>query len=121
MTCKFRKIRLVLLSAAVMMLAGTVIAVAANRLGDTDSDGEVTISDVTCIQMYVAELPVSSGFSEQAADVDGSGTIDITDATLIQQWLADLETPYPIGIRPTEAPTQRPTDAEGWGCDIFRP
>ena len=61
------------------------------------------------------------------ADVDGSGGIDITDATLIQWWLAEMETPYPIGTQfeiptvTTAAPTERQTDADGWGRDVFRP
>lgn len=119
-------------SAVILMLAGSVTSLAGNMLGDADCDGKVTISDVTCIQMKIAELPIQSGFSEQAADIDGSGVIDITDATIIQQWLADIVTPYPIGEqiaapteppteKPTEKPTQRPTDADGWGRDIFRP
>ena len=98
-------------SAVILMLAGSVTALAGNMLGDADCDGKVTISDVTCIQMKIAELPIQSGFSEQAADIDGSGVIDITDA-------APTEPPTE---KPTEKPTQRPTDADGWGRDIFRP
>ncbi len=58
---------------------------------------------------------------QDSADVNGSGEIEITDATLIQMWLAEVETPYSIGEQPTEAPTQMPTDADGWGRIVFRP
>ena len=140
MTFRRCKIKSVLISATVLMLTGTVTAAAASMfeadgsgeavaavygiLGDANSDGLVTIDDATCIQMALAEFPVDSSFSRSAADVNGSGDIDITDVTFIQKWLATIETPYPIGGQfelPTEPPTQRPTDADGWGRDIFQP
>ena len=125
MTFKLRKLKLVIICAAVLMLAGTLTAFAENKLGDADSDGYVTINDVTFIQKYIAELPVGDGFSKTAADIDGNGAINISDATLIQKWLAEIETPYPIGEQPTEPQTepatQSPTDDEGWGHYIFRP
>lgn len=111
----------IIAAVAVNMLAATVSAASGNLLGDTDGDGEVTINDVTCIQRTIARLPVSGGFSDSAADVDGSGKIDIMDATAIQRWLAGMETTYPIGEQPTEATTQSPTDADGWGYIIFEP
>lgn len=107
--------------AAVLLLMGIVATSAEIIPGDADGDGEVTILDVTYIQRMLAEFPVDIEISEQAADVDGNGEIDIADVTFIQRWLEDMETPYPIGPQPTEAPTQRPTDEEGWGTDIFRP
>ena len=73
MTCnRMRIVKLVLLCAAVLMLAGTVTAVAGNKLGDVDSDGTVTINDVTAIQMALAESPIN-GHSD--SDVD-SGNDD---------------------------------------------
>ncbi len=65
-------------------------------LGDADMDGKVTISDVTVIQMFTAEIP-EEAFSEAAADVNGDGTVNVIDATLIQEFLAELPVPYPIG------------------------
>lgn len=64
-------------------------------LGDTDSDGIITIIDATYIQRYLAELPVLN-FCAELADVSGDG-IDITDATYIQRWIAEIEIPYPVG------------------------
>lgn len=126
MTCnRMRIVKLVLLCAAVLMLAGTVTAVAGNKLGDVDSDGTVTINDVTAIQMALAELPINGECSTWAADVDGNGDVEISDATLIQMWIAGTTMPYSIGAEPTEPPTepptQRPTDADGWGRDVFQP
>lgn len=137
MTFSLRKTFFVFLCvfAAVLMLATTVAAVS-YKLGDADGDCEVTILDATCIQRHLAMLPVSGEFSQQAADVDLSGEVEITDATFIQRWLAEIPTSYSIGTDiedPTEAPselptspstqakTQRPTDADGWIRDIFRP
>ena len=65
-------------------------------LGDADMDGKVTITDVTVIQMFTAEIP-EEAFSEAAADVNGDGTVNVIDATLIQEFLAELPVPYPIG------------------------
>ena len=65
-------------------------------LGDADNDGKVTISDVTLIQMFIAEIADES-FNEAAADVNGDGTVNVIDATLIQEFLAELPVPYPIG------------------------
>ena len=65
-------------------------------LGDADMDGKVTISDVTVIQMFTAEI-LEEAFSEAAADVNGDGTVNVIDATLIQEFLAELPVPYPIG------------------------
>ena len=121
MTFKLCKITSILLCAVVVMLTCAFAVNAGNILGDVDSSGEVTITDVTNIQRSLVGLSVSSGFSESAADVDGNGKIEITDAAAIQMWLAYIETPYSIGEQATEAPTQRPTDDQGWGRDIFQP
>ncbi len=65
-------------------------------LGDADNDGKVTISDVSLIQMFIAEM-ADEGFNEAAADVNSDGTVNVIDATLIQEYLAELSVPYPIG------------------------
>ena len=148
MTFKLCKIKLILFCAALLMIAGSITAaagavpentennIAGAILGDANCDGIVSISDVTCIQMKAAELPLSFGFSEQAADVDGNKETDAEDALYIQRWVALFETPYPIGEKlevPTEpvteataattaqASTQSATDEQGWGNQIYRP
>ena len=129
MTSKLSAAVSVLLIAAVLMFAGTVAAAEGILLGDVDNDESVTVMDSSFIQRTLAGLNINGIFSESAADIDGNGKIEIIDATYIHRYLTDLETPFPIGVRPTEpptasptaVPTQRPTDSEGWGHDIFRP
>ena len=135
MTCKLRKAISILFSAVVLTLAAAVITVSAAGvlLGDADLDGEVTVTDATCVQRTLADLPVSGNFSLTSADIDKSGELEVTDATFIQRWVAQIETPYPIGVMPTEAPTEAPTqaptqaptvmptDEDGWGREIFKP
>lgn len=58
-------------------------------LGDVNNDGYVTVSDVTEIQRYIAEM---HGFDERellAGDVDLDGYVTVSDATLIQRYLAE--------------------------------
>ena len=135
---KTRGIKPLLLRAAFLALAGVIFAAAltltagasaagSSLLGDADGDGEVTISDVTCIQRALAEWTDSS-CSEKAADIDGNGKLEITDATLLQQWLAEMNVAYSIGEeleQPAETSaavtTQSATDPDGWGREIYRP
>ena len=121
MTFRLCKIIPALLCAAVLFSVCSVCAAAGNLPGDADGDGSVTLTDATCVQRKLAGLRTDGSFSETAADVDGNGLVEIADATLIQRWLAGMEPPYPIGPQPTQAPTQMPTDEEGWGTIIFRP
>lgn len=67
------------------------------KLGDVNSDGEITISDVTDIQRYLAELIILNDNQLAAADTNRDGTVDISDATALQMYLADYNIPYPIG------------------------
>lgn len=60
------------------------------KKGDVDSDGDVTISDATDIQLALAELTTLTEEQQIAADVNKNGTPDIYDATKIQMFLADL-------------------------------
>ena len=60
-------------------------------IGDTDLDGKITISDVTAIQLHVAELNPLTGDALLAADTNGDGTVDITDATHLQLYLAEYD------------------------------
>ena len=59
--------------------------------GDVDLDGKITISDVTAIQLHIAELDILSGDALLAADTNGDGTVDITDATHLQLYLAEYD------------------------------
>ena len=66
-------------------------------VGDTNSDGEIQIDDVTSIQLHLAEIRLLDGINLYSADVDQNGIIDIADATALQMYLAEYELTYPIG------------------------
>ena len=67
------------------------------KLGDTDGDDYVDISDVTQIQRHLAELESLEGIYLHVADANQDGTLDISDATTLQMYLAEYDIPYPIG------------------------
>ena len=60
------------------------------KKGDVDSDGVVSISDATEIQLSLAELTTLTEEQQIAADVNKNGKTDIDDATGIQMFLANL-------------------------------
>ena len=71
-------------------------------LGDVDGDGTVTIGDVTLIQCYIAEYPITdTDRMLLCGDVDGNGRVNIKDATAVQRYLADFGNPYGIGNKIT--------------------
>ena len=65
-------------------------------LGDSDTDGEITIRDATNIQSTIAKFPVEV-FSEIASDVDQNDELNIRDATIVQMHIARYETGTNIG------------------------
>ena len=80
-------------------------------LGDANSDGVVTISDVTAVQMVLADISLPD-FNEKAGDIDGNG-LDVTDARNIQRYVAMYEDLLGIGgtVTVAEPATQKPTNA----------
>ena len=149
MTYRAKKLTAALIGALILMIIVTLTALAGKSLaasaassknyvlGDANGDGYVTVSDVTCIQMVLADVPVSEKYSKYAADVNRNGVTELDDAVAVQQWIADIKTPFLIGewfsvpvettVQPatepltTETPTQTPTDDDGWGRTIFQP
>ena len=65
--------------------------------GDADGDGVISITDVSTIQLLIAEMGEIEQENLAAADVDGNGVIEIDDASAIQIYLAEYEDPYLIG------------------------
>lgn len=59
--------------------------------GDTDGDGELTISDVTEIQKHLAEYIQFTDEQLTLADTNGDDNIDISDATHLQKYLAEFD------------------------------
>ena len=67
-------------------------------IGDADSDGDVTILDVTAIQRTLVSLPILGTFNEDAARLsDDEEELTIFDATFIQRWLVGLPSNEKIG------------------------
>ena len=59
-------------------------------IGDADSDGSITIGDVTLIQQIAAESAAEDAIDMTAADVNRDGVVSIDDATIIQRYLAEF-------------------------------
>ena len=57
--------------------------------GDADSDGLVTIQDVTTTQRYIANQINLSNDVIEALDLDNNGLITINDVTLMQRLIAE--------------------------------
>ena len=70
---------------------GKELPVDVKLYGDANLDGSVTISDVTEIQRYLAELADFSDKQLLLADTNGDGLVDITDATHLQKYLAEYD------------------------------
>ena len=60
-------------------------------IGDTNLDGNITISDVTAIQRHLAELELFTNEQLALADTNDDGIINITDATHLQKYLAEFD------------------------------
>lgn len=67
------------------------------KLGDVDGDGDITITDATAIQRYLAELETLDAIHLYAADANEDKEVDIADATAIQMSVAKIPTGHPIG------------------------
>lgn len=65
--------------------------------GDTDFDGQISISDATYIQLYLAQLNDFSDIKKKVADVNADGYVNISDVTEIQQFLTGLTTKFEAG------------------------
>lgn len=62
-----------------------------HSVGDTNLDGNITISDVTAIQRHLAELEPFTEEKLALADTNGDGEINIIDATHLQMYLAEFD------------------------------
>lgn len=57
-------------------------------IGDTDSNFDININDVTALQKHLARSSVPADFNVTAGDVDQDGDTNIDDATMIQYHIA---------------------------------
>ena len=55
-----------------------------------NTDGNITISDVTMIQRAAADLVQLTSGQKSLADVNGDGVVDVIDATCLQKFLAEF-------------------------------
>ena len=60
-------------------------------LGDVDGDGAVSITDVTAIQLHLADYEQITAENFRAADVDGNGDINMKDVLMLRKILAGAE------------------------------
>ena len=60
------------------------------KLGDTNRDGNVTISDATAIQYHTATIRMLKDAALAAGDANQDGSVNIKDATAIQYYLAGI-------------------------------
>ena len=59
-------------------------------LGDINLDGNISINDVTDLQLYLSESTSFTDEQKVLADFNQDGIIDISDATEIQQYIANI-------------------------------
>ena len=67
------------------------VLVGDKKIGDTNSDNNISIRDVTAIQRQLVELEDLSDEEFVLADTNGDGEINIADATHLQMFLAEYE------------------------------
>lgn len=60
-----------------------------NILGDLNSDGKISVNDVTELQMYISQSKDFSDEQKILADYNQDGIIDVLDVTDIQQLIAN--------------------------------
>lgn len=83
---------LCLAAAAFAQTAGSVI------VGDIDGDSNVSVSDVTALQMYHAELLSPGEINLSAADANLDNQLVTDDVTCIQRWIALYTGEYYVGM-----------------------
>lgn len=60
-----------------------------SNLGDLNSDGKISVNDVTELQMYISQSKDFSDEQKSLADYNQDGVIDVLDVTDIQQFIAN--------------------------------
>lgn len=96
----------------------TGYAKTAYKIGDVDTDNDISITDATKVQMFVAELYELNNVSQKLADVDGDNMVTVLDSTFIQLYLAQLLSDFPANSNP---PSQGTIDKDGYFNEIVKP
>ena len=85
--------KLLLATAAVLLLTAVVSVCAAALSGDVNADGAVNLQDVLMLRKYMADLPVSPDLA--AADMNGDGAVNTKDLLLLRKAVAATEPTKP--------------------------
>ena len=86
-------------------------------IGDVDTDGNISINDVSVIQLFISEQSTLTDKQLIAADANDDGSVDVIDATLVQMYLVhniadgSLVGQYKYIVQPTQPTTQASTAA----------
>ena len=114
------KIKSVLsLSLCMAMMMSVSVHADSKMLGDVDSDGEITITDVTFIQRYTVGIKTPVAVTSSVADIDGDHAVTVMDASHLQRWMVDVSDSYPISKPVAEpSPTDRYVTVEGVTFDL---
>ena len=86
---------IVILLMALMSATGIYARENASQLGDVDSDGKLTITDVTMMVNYCIGIP-PAGFNVAVADLNNDHEITITDVIILVNWVIGQGQSQPI-------------------------
>lgn len=59
--------------------------------GDINQDGDITVDDVTLLQMHLADVSLLSDENIKCGEVSGDGELTIDDVTAIQMYIVEFE------------------------------
>ena len=86
---------IVILLMVLMSAIGVNAQQKASLLGDVDSDGNLTITDVTMMVNYCIGIQ-PAGFNLAVADLNNDQQITITDVIILVNWVLGIGQPEPI-------------------------
>ena len=86
--------KLLLATAAVLLLTAVVSVCAAALSGDVNADGNVNLQDVLMLRKYLASISCSPDLA--AADMNGDGAVNTKDLLLLRKQIADFEPVEPV-------------------------
>ena len=102
----------------IAMCTQVAFAKTAYMIGDTDKDGNISITDATAIQLHCAGLRAFDNVTKKLADVDGDDNASVMDATYIQKFLAQHIDRFPGDKENTDSPS---LDDDGYNNEIVKP
>ena len=64
--------------------------------GDVNFDGDITVEDVTLIQMHIAKIKTFDDIQLQLANFDNDTVVGVSDVTMLQMYIANIVTYPPL-------------------------